>query len=327
MTTIPVSAAPDPADWWPAWTPIEPPSLARMLEPVLQPIPVLPAVALALATIYLVGSLRVRTAGRHWPWWRTALFLTGCLLLAAVTGLAIEGYGMELFSIFMFQQMTIMIVVPPLLVLGAPGTLLLRALPRAGVGNRLRALAVASLRARWARLLLHPGFAVPLFLATFYGLYFSAAADLLLATGLGHVTLEALFLVAGLLFTIPLVSPDPLPRRDPYMMKLVDVFAEAAVHAFFGVVVMMAGEPLLRAFLDPPAAWGVDPLADQRVAGGIAWGYGEAPTVLLLLVLVLLWYRDDSRRARQRDRRVELHGDSELDAYNAYLDGLGRRRP
>ena len=327
MRPIRTSGAPAQDDWWPAWTPVEPPTVAAMLEPVLQPIPVLPAVALALATIYLLGSLRVSAAGRHWPWWRTALFLTGCLLLAAVTGLAIEGYGMELFSVFMFQQMTIMIVVPPLLVLGAPGTLLLRALPRQGIGNGLRALAVASLRARWARLLLHPGFAVPLFLATFYGLYFSAAADLLLATGLGHVALEALFLVAGLLFTIPLVSPDPLPRRDPYIMKLVDVFAEAAVHAFFGVVVMMAGEPLLRAFLDPPLAWGVDPLEDQRVAGGIAWGYGEAPTVLLLLVLVLLWYRDDSRRARQRDRRVELHGDSELDAYNAYLDGLGRRSP
>jgi len=314
-------------DWWPDWTPVEPPTLARMLEPALQPIPVLPAIALALAAIYLLGWLRVRTAGGHWPWWRAGLFITGCALLAAVTGLAIEGYGKELFSAFMLQQMTIMIVVPPLLVLGAPGTLLLRALPREGFGNRIRALAVASLRARWARFLLHPGFAVPLFLATFYGLYFSDAADLLLATGLGHVTLEVLFLIAGLLFTVPLLSPDPLPRRDPYMMKLVDVFAEAAVHAFFGVVVMMAGEPLLRAFSSPPPAWDVDPLADQRIAGGIAWGYGEAPTVLLLLVLVLLWYRDDSRRARQRDRRVERHGDTELDAYNAYLEGLGRRSP
>ncbi|WP_369010577.1 cytochrome c oxidase assembly protein, partial [Bacillus cereus] len=58
------------------------------------------------------------------------LFLLGCLLLAAVMGLAIEGYGQVMFSVFMFQQMTLMMAVPPLLLLGAPGTLLLRSSPR-----------------------------------------------------------------------------------------------------------------------------------------------------------------------------------------------------
>lgn len=49
--------------------------------------------------------------------------------LAAVTGLAIDGYGYRLFSAFMFQHLTLSILVPPLLVLGAPGRLLLRSTP------------------------------------------------------------------------------------------------------------------------------------------------------------------------------------------------------
>lgn len=52
---------------------------------------------------------------------------TGNLALAAVTGLAVENFGYALFSVFMFQQLTLMMAIPPLLVLGSPGTLLLRA--------------------------------------------------------------------------------------------------------------------------------------------------------------------------------------------------------
>lgn len=307
---------------WPAWIPTDPPTLERMLAFDVQPIPVLPTIAAVLALGYVVGRVRLARFGRRWPWWRTTLFLIGCALLAGITGLGVEGYGFELLSVFMTQQMTIMIVVPPLLILGAPGTLLLAALPRTAAWRLVRVAAVSGLRARWARFLLHPGFAVPLFLVTFYGLYFSGLADGLLASWGGHVGLEVAFLVAGLLFTIPLISPDPLPRRDTHMMKLLDVFAEAAVHAMFGAIVMMATAPFLTTFANPPASWGIDPLADQRVAGGVAWGYGEGPTVALLMILAALWYNDDTRRARARDVRVDRDGDVELDAYNDYLRGL-----
>lgn len=307
---------------WPAWIPTDPPTLERMLAFDVQPIPVLPTIAAVLALGYVVGRVRLARIGRRWPWWRTTLFLIGCALLAGITGLGVEGYGFELLSVFMTQQMTIMIVVPPLLILGAPGTLLLAALPRTAAWRLVRVAAVSGLRARWARFLLHPGFAVPLFLVTFYGLYFSGLADGLLASWGGHVGLEVAFLVAGLLFTIPLISPDPLPRRDTHMMKLLDVFAEAAVHAMFGAIVMMATAPFLTTFANPPASWGIDPLADQRVAGGVAWGYGEGPTVALLMILAALWYNDDTRRARARDVRVDRDGDVELDAYNDYLRGL-----
>ncbi|WP_147289448.1 cytochrome c oxidase assembly protein, partial [Mycolicibacterium tokaiense] len=51
--------------------------------------------------LYIAGVLRLHTLRRRWPWIRTVSFLAGCLTLAAVTGLAIEGYGLKLFSAFM----------------------------------------------------------------------------------------------------------------------------------------------------------------------------------------------------------------------------------
>lgn len=274
---------------------------------------------------YLVGVLRLRANHRRWPIVRTACFLLGCSLLFVVMGAGIEGYGYRLFSVFMFQQLTLMMAVPILLVLGSPGTLLLRATPHRGAGRLLLAAGFWGLRSRTFRILLHPAVMIPLFLFTFYGLYLSGLADALLQSWGGHLGLELAFLISGILFTLPLISADPLPRRQSPFARLIDVFAEMPLHAFFGVIVMMATLPLLDYFAAPPAGWNIDPLKDQQIAGGLAWGYGELPTVIILLVLLVRWERNDTTQANRATRKADEFGDAELDAYNRRLQNLDRR--
>ena len=309
----------------PVWIPDAQPGLAEFLTFSPQPVPIIPAIAGLLALTYIAGVVKLRVRGRRWPLGRTLLFLTGCALLAATTGLGLEGYGLVMFSVFMFQQLTLMITIPPLLVLGAPGTLLFRATPHHGLGRVVLIAAHAALRSRVARIALHPVLAIGLFILAFYGLYLGGFADALLSTWAGHLALELTFLASGILFAVPVLSPDPLPVRQGYMGRVLDVFIEMALHAFFGVIIMISTTPLIAAFSDPPAAWGLDPLLDQQIAGGLAWSYGEAPTVLILLYLIHRWYRDDTRRAAQADRRAEREGDPDLDAYNGYLTRLRSR--
>jgi putative membrane protein len=309
----------------PVWIPTAPPSLTEFLAFAPQPVPLLPAIGVVMAGLYLVGAISVWRSGRRWSVGRTLVFLSGCALTVVVTGAGIEGYGQVLFSVFMFQQLTLMMAVPPLLVLGAPGTLLLRALPHRGLGPVVHRLAVRALRSRVSRVLVHPGFALPLFLMSFYGLYLGGLADFFLATWAGHLGLEVFFLAAGIIFTIPVLSPDPLPRRQGYAGRLLDLFGEMALHAFFGVIVMMAANPLVRAFSSPPESWGVDVLYDQQIAGALSWSYGEFPTLIILLVLLPRWFRHDTARARAADRDADEHGSPELDAYNEYLAQLRAR--
>ncbi|MBS1674234.1 MAG: cytochrome c oxidase assembly protein [Actinobacteria bacterium] len=304
------------------WTPDAPPTLVDFLRPTPGPIPVLPILAAALAAAYLVGAVRQWGRGRTWPIWRTVSFLLGCLVLAATTGLGVEAYGYSLLSVFMFQQLTLMMAVPPLLVLGSPGTLLLRATPHTGLGSTVLRCAHWLLRARASRWLLSPWLAVPVYLAAFYGLYLAGLADRILAVPGGHVALELAFLAAGILFTIPVLSSDPLPARLTHVGRAVDVFAEAALHAFFGVFLMMATTMLVTRFVAPTQTLGIDPLEDQRLAGGLAWSYGEAPTLLMLVYVMHRWSRDDTARAAADDRYADVHGASELDEYNAYLGRL-----
>ncbi|GAA2798586.1 cytochrome c oxidase assembly protein [Nonomuraea dietziae] len=104
-------------------------------------------------------------------------------------------------------------------------------------------------------------------------------------------------------------------------------------HAFFGIALMMMGTVIASDWYEQLGrTWGVSPLLDQQDGGAIAWGFGEIPTLIVLLALAFQWYRDDDRRARTADRRADAvaartggSGDAELDSYNDYLAKLNRR--
>jgi putative membrane protein len=141
----------------------------------------------------------------------------------------------------------------------------------------------------------------------------------------GHIAMMVHFLAVGLVFFWPIMGVDPGPQRPGYVMRILELFMGMPFHAFFGIAVMMSSEVLVNAFADPPSSLGLDPLSDQRAAGGIAWAFSEIPTVLVLLAVVFQWWRSEERIARRRDRVADRDGDAELAAYNAYLASLDAR--
>lgn len=128
------------------------------------------------------------------------------------------------------------------------------------------------------------------------------------------------FLLSGYLFTLALIGVDPVPRRAAYPLRVIILLATMAAHAFFGVTVM-SGTGLLAAdwFGAMGRTWGEAPLIDQQSGGGIAWGIGEIPTLLIMLVVAVQWARSDEKEQRRRDRAAERSGDAELNAYNEML--------
>ncbi len=120
----------------PMWMPTAPPTLGRLLAWHPQPLPIEP-----LACLLALVAVRARPCGgcggaaTAWPLHRTLLWAAGVLSVAAVTCTGINGYGMGMFSVHMVQHMVLSMLSPILLLLGAPVTLALRALPTAGQGR------------------------------------------------------------------------------------------------------------------------------------------------------------------------------------------------
>ncbi|MCK1797978.1 cytochrome c oxidase assembly protein [Streptomyces sp. XM4193] len=281
---------------------------------------------LAMLALYGWGVLRLHRRGDRWPVRRTVAFVAGVLTIALVTCTALNEYGMVLFSVHMVQHMVISMLSPILLLLGAPVTLTLRALPSAGRGRRgPRELLVALLHSRYLRVITHPAFTIPLFIASLYALYFTPLFDFLMESKAGHVGMMAHFLAVGLIFFWPIMGVDPGPHRPGYVMRMLELFASMPFHAFFGIAIMMASEPMVGTYSDPPASLGVDALADQNAAGGIAWAFSEIPSVIVLIALIYQWYRSEQRQARRQDRAADRNGDRELAEYNAYLASLNSR--
>ncbi|CAL9282145.1 MULTISPECIES: cytochrome c oxidase assembly protein [unclassified Streptomyces] len=280
---------------------------------------------LALA-LYGWGVARLRRRGDSWPVGRTVFFTVGVLTVALVMCTGLNDYGMVMFSVHMVQHMVISMLSPILLLLGAPVTLALRALPVAARGSKgPRELLLMLLHSRYMRVITHPAFTIPMFIASLYALYFTPLFDFLMGSTTGHIAMMVHFLAVGLVFFWPIMGVDPGPHRPGYVMRMLELFAGMPFHAFFGIALMMASEPMVGTYAHPPASLGIDALADQNAAGGIAWAFSEIPSVVVLVALMYQWYHSEQRAARRSDRAADRDGDKELEAYNAYLASLQAR--
>jgi putative copper resistance protein D len=286
--------------------------------------------AIIIAGLYVAGVLRLRRRGDHWPPGRIVAWLLGCAGLLFVTSSGVGRYMPAMFSMHMAAHMGLSMLVPILLVLGAPVSLALRALPAAGRDDPpgMREWLLAALHSPLSRFLTNPVVATVLFVAGFYGLYFGGIFDSAVGSHAGHLAMNVHFLLSGYLFYWVVIGVDPTPRPIPPLAKVAVIFASLPLHAFFGVLLMGTKEVMGASYYRSLGlSWHTDLLGDQRLGGGIAWAAGELPLVIVMLALLVQWARSDDRIARRLDRAAELDDDAELVAYNAMLAEMSRRDP
>jgi putative copper resistance protein D len=245
-------------------------------------------------------------------------------------------YSHVLFSAHMGAHMTVSMLVPILLVLGAPVTLALRTLPGPRVKGEQgpRQLLLGVLHSRPVRILTNPIVAFAVFVGSIYLVYFSRLFPLLMDNHLGHTLMLVHFLLAGMLFFYVLTGVDPSPRPLHPLAAVAVLFLATALHAFFSMALMSSRSVLAPEYFGAlQRPYLQDLLADQHLGGGLSWGLGEVPIVVVLAVVLVRWARADDREARRRDRAADRasstgQGVDELAAYNAYLASLnaGDRR-
>jgi putative copper resistance protein D len=277
--------------------------------------------------LYVAGVVRLRRRGDAWPVHRVLVWVLGwAVFVYAVCG-APGVYGRVLFSMHMTMHMVVAMLVPLLLVPAAPVLLALRALPaRPDRTWGPREVILQVVHSRVFRAFANPVVAAALFFFSLAIFYYSPLFGLALRTHTGHVLMLLHFLGTGYLFVWVLIGIDPGPRKWPPLMLLVILFATMSFHAFFGVVMTGSTTVLAPDFFEVvKIPWMTDVLGDQRKAGAIAWGIGEAPTVLLTLMVAIAWVRSDRAETTRKDRQADRDGDAELAAYNAHLQELKRR--
>lgn len=278
--------------------------------------------------LYLYGLWRLRRRGIGWPLRRTIPWVLGCLLVLVATSSGFGRYAVAQFSIHMMTHMVLGMVAPILLVLGGPMTLALRVLPAAGKSGApgMRELLVRMVHSPIAKFVTHPLIVLPLFVGSFFAVYFTGLYAVLMSSHLGHVVMGLHFLLVGYLYYWVIIGVDPAPRRLQPMLKLGLLLAALPFHAFFGLTLMEGNTPLAGPYyrsLGLP--WVTDLVSEERLGGSIAWGATEVPILIVVIALLAQWSSSDARQATRTDRATNTRAERDLDAYNAMLAELAFR--
>ncbi|MDP9387400.1 MAG: cytochrome c oxidase assembly protein, partial [Actinomycetota bacterium] len=201
----------------------------------------------------------------------------------------LAGAAERRFSAHVAQHVLLGMVAPLLLALGTPVALLVQS-----VSPRRRAPILSALRGAGAVLNPFTGWVV--FVASLFVLYFSPLYRLSLDHEVIHHAVHVHFLVAGLVYFVPVLGVDPLPHPLSHGARALSLALAVPVHGFLGVALMSSSQASLS------GGAGAAALADQRLGGGLMWLLGDVVMLAALAVVVVQWMRADERVAAREDR-------------------------
>ncbi|MFD5200558.1 cytochrome c oxidase assembly protein [Streptomyces sp. NPDC058375] len=271
--------------------------------------PAVATAALLAAMVYLLAAARLRRRGDAWPRRRCAFFAVACGSLAWALVGAVPGGP---FTAHMAQHLAVAMVVPLLLVLARPLTLLLRVLP-GGTPARRALLAVA--HSRLVTGLFFPPLAAVLDIGGLWVLYRTPLLAASHHQPLLDVVVHIHVLGAGLLFTFAVCQLDPVRRPWNLYWRGSTLLAAGWAHAVLAKS-LYATPPPGTAFVT----------SDVHTASQLMYYGGDLVEVALAAVVASHWYTTTGRAHR---RSSSAHMVKRPSAARGSGRGAGslRRRP
>lgn len=236
-----------------------------------------------------VGPLRQRyRLGPPVEGWRVSVFLMGVLVLMAALLSPIHDLGERyLFSFHMLQHMLLMLVFPPLVLIGTPPWLL-RPLLR---NPRLR---------QAASFVTRPVAAFLIFNAVLVFWHVPGLYDLALRERNIHILEHITFMGAAVLMWWPVLSPMSELPRAPYIGQMAYLFMVPTVSAILGAFITFSESVWYDWYAEAPRIWEISAKTDQEIGGLLMWVPGGAVFMASLIIVFLVWAgrseSDDSAR-------------------------------
>jgi putative membrane protein len=247
-----------------------------------EPTVTLGLVALVAAYVIAVRRGRLRSDDDVSPWlgsprWRAWMFglgvLTAFLALESPVDTGGDNY---LLSLHMVQHLVLMMVSPPLVLLGICG---MRP-PDPARAPGLRRLWTAITR---------PLPATVLFNAVLLVWHIPTLYDTTLRNEAAHIVEHITFIAVGMVLWWAVVDPIRGEGTTPIspFQKIAALAVAGVPPTVLGLIFSVASNPFYEFYARAPRLWGLSPVTDQQVAGVVMFGLGNL--IYFAAISVIFW--------------------------------------
>lgn len=269
---------------------------------VLDPTPL--ALLIALALLYRIGTRRVRPTLRP-AGWQQVSFYAGILVAVVALASPIARLTDDLFAAHMAQHTLLTSAAVPLVLLGFPLTPLLSVIPRGLRRGPVRAIAAFGPARALARTLVHPLGAAALYILVTLAWHIPSAYAAALDSEVLHGAQHLSFVATAALFWMQVIDPLPFRAVLALPVRLLYVFAAGLPHHILTSTVLILSErPLYGVYAGATTAFGLSPLIDQQLAGGVMVAGSFLASLVAVTALFFIWLDREEREQRLRERRT-----------------------
>ena len=250
-----------------------------------------PAASLTLlltAVVYLRGWILLRRAGVPFiPPWRAASFLLGLLSVWVALASPLDTFSSFLITAHMLQHMMLMMLAPPLILLGAPLIPLVRGLPVFAAREFAGPFLNWRVATRIGNALIHPLVALLLMGLVNFAWHTPRLYELALASSSWHEVEHACFFLVSLVFWWPVVKPWPSRSHWPRWTVVPYLLIGDLQNTTLSAILALTDRVIYPSYASMPRLFGVSALQDQAAAGAIMWVMGGFAFVVPAVVIAL----------------------------------------
>lgn len=235
-------------------------------------------VAVLLLAGYGVGLFVCRRHGvRPVNGARIASFVGGVVLLVLTVSASVDVYAMAIFWDHMIEHLLLIMVVPALLVLGHPLTVL-----RAAAAVRGREAAVDRLlRCAPVALVTHPLVAMAVYSIVIVTTHLTSFMDAMARHTWLMGAEQVVYLVSGYLFLLPLIGSEPIRWKLPNLARVGLVLLAMTPDTVVGITLMQTNHDLFPVMEAAHPSWAPSPVQDLNIAGALMWAGGDGLMMVL----------------------------------------------
>ena len=266
--------------------------------------------------------------GPHLRWWQITCFYLGLLVVYIALDSEVDLAASQLLWIHMIQHDLLTMVVPPLLLLGAPTWVIWRAVP----ASWRRWLLLLAIHYRWpwragqaaSRILSTPSIVLAIFLGDFLFWHIPFFYNLTLYHHNIHIMEHLLFLGTALLFWAVIIPGHPqrqvalryqrardASHRISYPRQVLYLGVAAAVLNVLGAIFVFSVGPIYQYYATLIRTPGMPSVVvDQHYAGAAMDVPGTIIFFGAMMIVLGLWLQEDEREGNAETERLLLEARS-----------------